>query len=664
MLRRILTSLFVGTFILFAFEIQKNKNLSYQASDGIWQNQELRLIDPMQTDPEIVCDIIAVSTKSYSNKFQIRVDFPTSTAVTKCQVGFIFHLPWLQSSKSTEPGSMIINTDQNYLVANFPAYFKHFYFQVYAMNLNNTVDSTEKISHFQTPPSPIRIQVWVEDFNFGNTPIQALRRWDGAHTGPNGQRHGLVQLLNGMQHYKIPIVFQDFATISNLQALHQLNGGMLFQSLQKQNLLWINFTNKNGNDYSRLKSSVTQQLFSESNIKLTPIYNFSNVPISDDPFSQDGMSSSLLNKLFNQYFLDKQNGTFIIRVPFSATILADDSYSTKLFSYLINHPWLEVVSPDEQDNLDLRIIQESSKLTPVSDSHLTELQDRISNNQGPFTLQALKMMESAFDDSSDLFILMNQQYLNQIGYFLEANLWAEELQPVSTCTRDIDQDRVNECILANESNFLIIELDGGRIPFAATHQNGNYFALIGTSSQIAYGLGPPSEWNTTSGIFMDPQEIPGAISDSQDLFSNYSAKQLSESSLQLTSADGNTTKIITISDQGIQITVKSAVPSALTIPVIFSPECMTHPGWPYLFQMYQNVSQSYIRLQCEHNVIRLQANQPVHSISFLEAYLGQQPGENPNISYPLMFYQKTGLTQFIIQAHPVLEIYIITNQYK
>ena len=50
-------------------------------------------------------------------------------------------------------------------------------------------------------------------------PAEALRSWDGAHTGPHGERHGLKHLLDAVEEYQIPTVLLDLKEPENLSAL-------------------------------------------------------------------------------------------------------------------------------------------------------------------------------------------------------------------------------------------------------------------------------------------------------------------------------------------------------------------------------------------------------------------------------------------------------------
>ena len=56
------------------------------------------------------------------------------------------------------------------------------------------------------------------------TPAQILRRWDGAHTGPYGGRHGLNVLLQSAASHKVPLVLADLKQPASLTALSAVGG--------------------------------------------------------------------------------------------------------------------------------------------------------------------------------------------------------------------------------------------------------------------------------------------------------------------------------------------------------------------------------------------------------------------------------------------------------
>ena len=71
------------------------------------------------------------------------------------------------------------------------------------------------------------------------TPSQALRKWDGAHTGPMGGRHGLFNLLRTARSSGIPLVLLDATIPTALSALDYFHGLNLVRTMQADGLLTL-----------------------------------------------------------------------------------------------------------------------------------------------------------------------------------------------------------------------------------------------------------------------------------------------------------------------------------------------------------------------------------------------------------------------------------------
>ncbi len=69
------------------------------------------------------------------------------------------------------------------------------------------------------------------------TPASALRRWNGAHTGPYGGNHGLALLLNAARAASVPLVLADLATPEALAALESLSSLNLVRQMAEEGLL-------------------------------------------------------------------------------------------------------------------------------------------------------------------------------------------------------------------------------------------------------------------------------------------------------------------------------------------------------------------------------------------------------------------------------------------
>jgi hypothetical protein len=95
---------------------------------------------------------------------------------------------------------------------------------------------------FQDPPpfpAPVLFSFWNSMPAF--TPSQALRKWDGAHTGPMGGRHGLFNLLRIARNSGIPLVLLDATAPTALSALDYFHGLDLVRSMQEDGLLTLPF---------------------------------------------------------------------------------------------------------------------------------------------------------------------------------------------------------------------------------------------------------------------------------------------------------------------------------------------------------------------------------------------------------------------------------------
>jgi hypothetical protein len=87
------------------------------------------------------------------------------------------------------------------------------------------------------PPDPAQALFVFWNTFPAYTPAQALRRWDGAHTGPLGGRHGLYNLLRAVRNTSTPIVLLDLASPEALSALDYAGGISLVENLQQRGLL-------------------------------------------------------------------------------------------------------------------------------------------------------------------------------------------------------------------------------------------------------------------------------------------------------------------------------------------------------------------------------------------------------------------------------------------
>ncbi len=101
---------------------------------------------------------------------------------------------------------------------------------------NQPVDETQAVRFDAPSPHPANLLMAFWNTLPAHTPAQALRRWDGAHTGPLGQRHGLFRLLEASSQANVPVALLDLKTPAALSALDFLGQLDYLRDMQAQGL--------------------------------------------------------------------------------------------------------------------------------------------------------------------------------------------------------------------------------------------------------------------------------------------------------------------------------------------------------------------------------------------------------------------------------------------
>ena len=98
-------------------------------------------------------------------------------------------------------------------------------------------DQIAPIHSDERPPERARVLFAFTNSLPAYTPAQALRRWDGAHTGPLGGRHGLYNLLRAARNAGQPVTLLDLKTPGSLAALDYVGGLKLVREMAAAQLL-------------------------------------------------------------------------------------------------------------------------------------------------------------------------------------------------------------------------------------------------------------------------------------------------------------------------------------------------------------------------------------------------------------------------------------------
>ena len=230
-------------------------------------------------------DMVAAYTRESSSDIQIRLDFLDISPINKSDIyialdtkpGGTNNLPLETKSKifwdtlitiptDGRPGTYLplmqgtqfsrikLRTDvvprvtydplNDYVIISlnkfiFPENNQLFQAQVF-LTAEGSTQPVDIIGPFQFDDKPqYRAPVLIAFWNVfpAYTPAQAIRRWDGAHTGPYGEQHGLNLLLQAVRNNEIPITLLDLRTPTSISALDYIGQLPTIQKLVEDRLI-------------------------------------------------------------------------------------------------------------------------------------------------------------------------------------------------------------------------------------------------------------------------------------------------------------------------------------------------------------------------------------------------------------------------------------------
>ncbi len=459
------------------------------------------------------------------------------------------------------------------------------------------------------------------------TPALALRRWDGAHTGPLGERHGLHHLLAAAETSRIPIALLDIKTPARLAALDTVGGVEYLQRLADQNLLILADT-AHGNPalaalgYSRpagktfgLPASLAvytpsnetipgyrYQFASLSGTTQPAIHNGTIIyplPLPDEWLqpTPDGPSLELRRALLETAISPDPDDMLILGGELRQSTWGSPDHVGPTLAYFAARPYIRAFAETDLLTISAPILQKVFLPRPVAGRHPiytsqgmpTGLDaDRLSKvllnrlQEAPSNLITDSAWELYFTltaptENQDLAALRSQ-YLGDVGLLVEAAHWAAAPYSCSDCSTDPDLDGMNECVLASKQYFAILEADGARLVyfFAGIDQ------LVGPTWQFSAGVSDSRTWNLTQGPAVDPAQIPGAFVDTGNAFELFKPIAHAQNTVIFTSNEHR--KTFQLSEKGLEITYGGKVPESTQLVLAVTPQARFQPAWLASYQ--------------------------------------------------------------------------------
>lgn len=586
-----------------------------------WSLSDLRLLDPADRLPKASTDILAVYTRTLGSDQEIRVDFldlpmdpdyylqvrldtkpgggpwdliidipssgyPSLSPATSGLVARLVRDPWLDA--------LTLRFNRFILPATFSLQVASF-----APGESVPADETIPVRSDAEPPSQrasLLLAFW--DVFPAATPAQALRRWDGAHTGPRGERHGLRHILDNASSHGIPVALLDIKNPTSLGALDLVGGLPLIQRMQAQGLLILpdvvsgvptspslttdlqvsaGFSLPASNfifnpTYQRSPNSLAQFLPMEDVTHLARSGGTRLIPIPSTEASQitrEGLTLEARQALMDAALSFDPSDLIVLGGDLQLSTWGNENMAASAFAWLAAHPWIQVLSEEglltfPAQSQDVILPEPSPAGTPLLDA----LQQAPDN---PLTWNArLEYVMLGSPTTSQDLSNLKAVYLNQVAYLLAAAHWAEQPYSLSACDQDLGAGGKRVCVLSSEHVFSILDpLDASLIQLFYVDAAGPH-ELVGPSSQLAVGLSDPSEWDLSLGNAADPSVIPGGFGDARGSQERYWAES-TPSGIIFTSEDGTTRKSYQLLQNGLAVYYRASQPISTRLPLVVDP---------------------------------------------------------------------------------------------
>ncbi|MCU0484469.1 MAG: hypothetical protein MUC85_00025 [Anaerolineales bacterium] len=494
-------------------------------------------------------------------------------------------------------------------------------------------------SAWQSPPPP-RQPVILGFWNTfaAATPAQALRRWDGAHSGPDSSRHGLGNLLVAVEQTGTPVILFDLKTPASLSALDHLGVLPMIRKLAAEGLVLLPTPPPfESQDSPRLEIpetasarifAINQRIAADFGLASPPPgwedsssksadhglfvfwkclvdercycveeewgYGYAHYTIPRNVLTSQGLTLEA-KRTIAEHASSRDRRAILLGGDLSQSSWGEPEAAHAALAYIASHPWLKALDVYEQQNyrennihctppeptLEPQQLYAPDGQTLPSGLNSAQLHARVIEAlQGapdtPFTELAWDMYASLLGPSPDSLYDLRLGYLGSIGHLLRAAQWSLDPQPVSDCASDLDWDGVPECTLASESLFLIFESEGGGITMAAAQRVGEGIQVLAPTYQFFVGLGDPTTWNRMKGVAGDPAQLI-SFTEPANRWTKYEP-QVGSGEITF-SLDGEPVKRYQLAQDILLVTFFEPGFHSVSIPAVIDPSSRYKPGW-------------------------------------------------------------------------------------
>ncbi len=681
--------------------------LSNRDTHEEWKFEDLRIYDPLDLD-QANNELIAVYSRRIDDSIEFRLDLLEVTPYRQ----YFYKLSSLNDQmtaiwtatfkKDSSPSftvldggfanthvapTIIIDPIMDYVVFRFNLDFidqttgeVKYQVQIIDPSTGQVLDSSQGFTEqqHQTRKSPLLMEFW--NTLPADTPSQLMRSWDGAHSGPFGQRHGLNFLIENSNMYKIPITLLALKTTHSLLGLTLLSQIDHIRQYEKEGTLSLSisdFSDPRISSYSleQLQKEVRSFGFQSNSsvfgfsttinpfqsrlvysqlVDTTHIFQIKNnryIPLPPSfPYSSSKIPTNFLvmNSVFDETIKRQLLIPALTSDPNDLVVLGDDLRDSPwadaqsapiLFKYISSHPWIDVLDTLDLWNINsIRIsyqelllvcmeylicpqIQQSNE-RKIFNPQLSELRssqpllDNLNHNN-PSTNLAINLINKINDPTKEPIDLEDEQNtISNMDILFASGRWFNKPFQSSTCDIDFGHDNNFECVISSDDIFLVADSDEGSIKFAMGKMNDDAIFFTITPD---YVYPRNREISLPTGI----QVLNGTLSDPSEMNNLYSFR-LNGNQISFISSDGMIEKIITLENSGINIRIYTNTPYSTLIPTMHTMNAVSLIDCLSQIDLCEELGAPRIELH-QGEMVRF---------SYLDSFDLLKKAEDPNIDYP------------------------------
>ena len=542
-------------------------------------------------------------------------------------------------------------------------------------------------------PTPLRVLFAFNHVFPAFTPSQGLRRWDGAHTGPEGGRHGLYNLLRPARNYGVPLLLLDLASPTGLSALDYQGGLELVRSLAESGAITLAsplpesthplpaavneyFLDENAASLAAFDLPGTALIFQpvlektvDMDSKSIPLKYSREKPVihaypvgwrsegvwihlpawpgtaEPQQVSASGLTLAWKELMVQSALNHQGDGYMVLGGSLPQSAWGQPASARAGLEYIDAHPWISVASPSEVQPGSVLYAPSWSPAMSFTEAELAPedlLRDLLTAPMNSITRSAWLAYRASFapvfPPSSQL-PLLRQEYLGVVRRLLEAARWMEDRSSAASCDSDLDGDGQAECILANDRTLAFFDPEGGTLTHLFLACPGSLtstaYQVIGPSSQLITGLSDPMDWQLEArgSEPADPGVFAGALAGPQ----GQQKATITPDELGFTSVDGQISKRYQLAPEGLHVEIRSQfptqLPKSLVVPVLIEPAASMLPGRLNQAQSLQGPAEIQWPIS-EQALFVIHTLSPFEVTSFLDSRDFLSRTEDPNFAYP------------------------------